>query len=994
MSGVDTDWSGVSSRRGAGMALTKSIGRMMFACSLALALICVVGCEGEDREEHKNSGVWFIHATDPHIFLYTAQDQDKDKKAVGEKQQQLDEKAWSDMLRHISSLTSDGHPPSFIVLTGDIGVEPCSITSVAPTPDAPAGAQVPTKNCVSSFDKKKRTDQIDHLAELLGQSPIRDIYLVAGNNDIPNEDAADIGLTYFNDFVSEVQKKIADGKKDVQLHNLTRCYVSSGSHASECIADIPNTSYCLIGYPSYSFKNHDTGAENLDPQEKQFATFISLLDAARKAGKKVLVVSHIPEMDDPFTLAQQRYAGKSPNRALDKDSNNQRDAFSAWNVSKKLLDEWEKVLASDAVVGVLAGHLHDSHKEIYRQPYAWSNTSDQSRGFSKLYLAPPLSVKNQDTSPIQARGFSLVHLTTDRIEPSLYWYNSETGAFRQDEVAQQGDHRGWFWSLAVAWLWRLADTQSPLDHMAILLIAFVAAYLTVVQIFTIPLPKDPLKGNGKTQPATGSDDSGGAKTGDASPAFNASPFASNFGKTVIGGLGGLAAETVLQSLGGKTTANDKEYYIVWFIIFLFALLILMAAFRATVEAFRARFSIGYLSRSQEKGESRAAYRFWKAWHWFFSMRFPLLAFLDTFVNLIQGKNQTGSTLTDKIVEQQRNIVRVAEAIRRQLNELILDRLGIASGDCRRPDQSDVRVNISVLSADMSNVFYIATAPGSAVKLFPKSSVAWVSVFAGKIRWYLTSYLKNQTFFEKIVLFDNSKGIIAGREETMYLKSYYQPRDEDYEAFIMFPVPWPARSYYGDHVKGAIHISFRREDQFKAIWNFILTDDAIKAKLKEARKIAMEVADAAIEGEQNEDKKTDLRALEPENIENAVQEATKKLIQDLLANVEEEARMKITREAGGAINAERDAVKKADLLIAKKVKIEKAVQEAKMLICDPVFNSSNSPPYTYQNEDRMLKELCSDVQVRVALQEAVAVLGELLNGFNENVYNSPGGRGRP
>ncbi|HEV3219543.1 MAG TPA: hypothetical protein VGZ48_07210 [Candidatus Acidoferrales bacterium] len=914
------------------MALIRSIRRLLFACASVLILVCAAGCGGRSREVSKTGGVWFIHATDPHIFLDAPPAQGKDKKAEEDEkkqklQQQLDEKALSDMLRHINSLPPDGSAPAFIVLTGDLGVEPCSITSLTAAANAPADAKTSTKSCLGDFDKQKRSDQIGRTADLLGQSPIRDIYLVAGNNDIPNETGSDDGLAYFNSFVDEVQKKIAQAKKDVQLHNLTRCYLSSGGVASDCVADVPNTSYRLIGFPSYSFKNRDTGGENLAPQEKQFAVFQGLVDDARMAGRKVLVVSHIPEMDDPYTLAQQRYAGKPPANPLDKDSTNPRDASSTWNVSKKVLDEWESVLASDAIAGVLAGHLHDSHKEIYRQPYAWSNTNERPRGFSKLYLAPPLSVKNQDTSPIQARGFSLVHLTADRIDPSLYWYDSETGSFRVDESALQNGHRRRFLSRATAWLWHLADSQSSLDRMAILLIAFLAAFLTVVQIFQIPPAKDLLEGNGKTQPPANPDNSGGAKTGDANAAFTPSPFASNFGKTVIAGLGGLAAETVLQSLEGKPAANDKEFYVVWFVVFFFILLVLMAVFRAAVEGFRARYSIVYYSRTRQLDENRIAYWFWNATHWFFSLRVPLLIFLDTFVSLIQGKNQTRSTIfTDKIVEQQRNVISVAESIRTQLNELVVSRLPHhLHGE--QPDHGDVRVNISVLSADLSNVFYVATAPGSAVKTFPKSSVAWVSVFTGKIRWYKASYRNNQSLFDKIILYDNSKGTIAGGEDTMFLKSYYQPRDEDYEAFVMFPVPWPPRAFMENHVKGAIHISFRKEGEFKALWNFQPSQDERQANIHAAR-------DA-------EGKKWDA------------------LIHAALTEKEKEA-----------------------LHSKKTAALEKAARDAEKLTGDPVLDLEK-----YQTEDRMLGEWCRDIQLHAVLRESVTVLGELLRGFNENIYRS-------
>ena len=94
--------------------------------------------------------------------------------------------------------------------------------------------------------------------------------------------------------MDEVQKKIDDAKQTVRLHNLTRCYFSAGV-PSTCYADIAGTSYRLIGFPSYSFKNKDTDRKiNTGDQEKQFDKFQSLLEQARQSGKKALVVSHIP----------------------------------------------------------------------------------------------------------------------------------------------------------------------------------------------------------------------------------------------------------------------------------------------------------------------------------------------------------------------------------------------------------------------------------------------------------------------------------------------------------------------------------------------------------------------------------------------------------------------------------------------------------------------------------------------------------------------------
>jgi hypothetical protein len=322
-------------------------------------------------------------------------------------------------------------------------------------------------------------------------------------------------------------------------------------------------------------------------------------------------------------------------------------------------------------------------------------------------------------------------------------------------------------------------------------------------------------------------------------------------------------------------------------------------------------------------------------HWLSSLRVPLLTFADTFTNLIQGKNYTiTQAFSDKVVDQQRSVLRVANSIRKQLYEVIMEELlellerGEESERNKRTNRErevrpdDVRVNISVLSVDQSSVFYISRVPGSSRLAFLKRSVAWVSVFTGKIRWYKHSYSKGD-FFKDIILFDNSAGTIAGDEPQIHLNSNYQPRGgEDYEAFVMFPVPWPQRGLGSDYVKGAIHISFCRETDFERVWSFTCTPE-------EAREKATKQVDAKIQAAANDTARQQLR-------------------QTRLAD------------------------------------IDAAVKAAGPQSCDPVIDQ-----HKYQSEQRMLADWCKDPEVRATLNTAVGVLGEVLRGFNEHIYTSIG-----
>lgn len=909
-----------------------------------LAFGLTVERSSASHREHEDRGIWFVHATDPHLFLKALQvDEKKDAKGAKEerekknKQEELNQKALTDMLKRIVSLPDSEGPPAFLVLTGDLGIDPCEIPKagsqpatattaeegIPPPGETPNGDKQRPKDkrsaqdCVNAAKTEDRKGQIDKIAELLGESPVPNIYLVAGNNDIAKESAGGEALKYFNTFIDDVQKELIKNKSSVVLHNLTRCYAPGGDPAG-CYSDV-DPQYRLIGFPSYSFKGakDEAGLDHDQTQEEQFARFRQLLGDARKAGRKVLVVTHTPQMDDPFALAQQRYvnpastpaetatlaATPTPAETVTPAKNPKKEAetnksssVATWKVSEKLLDDWKDVIASDSIAGVFAGHLHDSHKEIYRPPYAWSSGSQTA--FHKLFLAPPLAIKNQTDSPIQARGFSLVHLQPDRIESRVFWYDSETRAFTPDSKAKPRCERPHFWRSfcqcprsILIWLWNLDQADTAMVRMAVLLIAFLTAFLTIVAIWQFPPGSDRFAEDKKDENASRTAPNASNASADSSP------FSNRFGKTVIAGLSGLAVTEIAKALGNeKSTVDTRWYYIVWFILFFFFLLLLLNFWRALVEASRARVAVIHYPLGLP-GSVGTWDRFT---YWLSSLRVPLLTFSDTFINLIQGKNQTRTKVfEDRIVDQQKNVIRVADAIRTSLSHLIEARVRqgrqdaasppVSSGPVPLPNELNlVRVNISVLSKDQTNVFYVSRAPGSSHSQFPTKSVAWVSVFTGQIRWYQSAY---QPDIEEIVLFDNHKRnerrVIPDENDLLMFKDYYQIRDdEDYKAFVVFPVPSPRRGFGSDYVKGAIHISFRRDSDFDCIWD------------------------------------------------------------------------------GNVIKP----VEKAD--------------------AEPVADSpAKPPPIYYRAPQRMLEDWCMDDGIRAALSNSIAALGELLRGFNEIIYKN-------
>lgn len=831
------------------MSRVKSLNSILLVSFSLAASVLAFACSAH-REGNDNGAVWFIHATDPHVYLYLKKPGDVDEKAIWDYQQKQDAETFKTFLQTLATLPQKDGPPAFLLITGDFGVDPCLNLKAATPPTTTATTPTDAKGCLAAVDDKERASRVDAFADLLSASPVPDIYFVAGNNDLPFETADDAGLGYFNQFFQDVQTKITAMNANVRLHNLTGCYGPKGGAISECAHDIAGTGYRMIGFPSQSFKNRElktSYTDNRPRQTAQFNAFRALFDQAVRDGKKVLIGTHVPEMDDPHFLAKRRYAKVEPleSKNQDEDEDNPRSIDSTWNVEKSVLDGWTKVLASDSSVAVLAGHLHDSHKQIYQRPYSWSTLKEHQLGYRKLFLAPPLSVKNQDDSPIQARGFSVVFLEDDHLTNRFYWFDGLTRTFNPEPTTEMArrHHTRWMAGVfrAVNWFWELDHDDGPLERAAVLLIALLAAFLTIIAVWQIPPTDNPL--------AKKPDDNKKLDEKDTSKAApEPSPFTTKFGKTVIAGLGGLIFTEIAKMIGNRKPSDDANYfYLVCFIVFFFLLLIFFSASRGLAEAIRSRVAVihyplarraspprdagnkkngGALTGPKEgSGSAFVAWVvrwFWRTmdwlgyWilrvvNWVFSLKVPALTFFDTFINLVQGKNQTTTrALAEVVIDQQKNLIRVADAVRKNLMNLIESKM-------TNQDASTlphVRVNISVLSADQSSVYYVSRTPGSSLRPFTKRSVAWVSVFTGQIRWWCEDFENNA---DKVLLFDNSKGVIADAEDKILLSTYFQDRSGDYGGFVIIPLPWPQRSYGSKYVKGAIHISFRGKHDIYNIW---------------------------------------------------------------------------------------------------------------------------------------------------------------------------------
>src|SRR6266852_4911157 len=325
---------------------------------LTLCLVlasAVMASEATTSSSGKDAGdAWILHITDPHLFVDGLSDKDRqdaqkesDKKEKEtktrkidriERQRTLNADALKDVLTRANAFVHAEGEPRFVLLTGDFDVDPCW-TDNLPEKDAEDSAAV-AKKCLIDYDKAQRDNQIKLLTELLATSTIPDIYLMPGNNDIARELADESVLRYFGNLIDEVRQGLANKKSGVRVHDLVGCYL--GGADSDCYVDVAGTPYRLVALLSYSFKNSTQSVfdANAKLQERQMEKFSSLVEQARVAGKSVVVVTHEPEIDDPYYLAQDVYAAQ-PRQRPDASIEN-RSPSSTWNVTKPVIEAWAR----------------------------------------------------------------------------------------------------------------------------------------------------------------------------------------------------------------------------------------------------------------------------------------------------------------------------------------------------------------------------------------------------------------------------------------------------------------------------------------------------------------------------------------------------------------------------------------------------------------------------------------------------------------------------
>src|SRR5262245_4349172 len=787
---------------------------------LFLLLAFAAGCSAPEPP----ADLTLIHATDPHLFEEPAKQRagsDPEKPEVRRHKEKLNAAALAAFLEAARSFpgTDAGRP--IVILTGDFGIDRSwtdqlqAPAKTQPTDQAkappPAQVKAPPPAPSPTADVHRRAEQVKLLADLLKAGSVSDLYVIPGNNDLENERATDDALDYVGRYFQDVQKELTGTQ--VTLHDLTACYQGKTASMTGCTADISGTAIRLVGFPSYSFKNGDkeTYDTNRDLQRAQVEKFASLIATAAAQDRKVVVLSHIPDLDDPFLLARERFTGVAPG----KHGNADRPAWSSWNVSTEVFRRWKDLVESPTVLAVLAGHFHDSHREIYRRPYRWSTPSSLRPDPRKLFLAPPLAVKLQETSPIQARGCSVLRIRGGDLSHRFHWFNADTSKFEPDPEPRRTT-RGPSGPRPIEWLWHLGEALKPIERATIIALALLLAFLTVALLWEVPAKVTEL-----TAPP------GGTATSDkpSQPREAATLLGSNLGKTVVSGLTGLAAVSFLDPFWANAGVSAKAYYLIWFVILFFVGLTISALARGFGEFWRSRIAKEHRPpswASRQPGQSPGSQCRWfltgRFWSWVLSFRSSLLIFFDTALSVAFGQNVLKSAvLGDEILSLQWCLIRTVDRIRERIAIEVRDALTAAG--VPKVDSGAIRVNVSVLSADEPPLSYVTWSRGSVIAVFPRNSLAWLSTYAGEPRWWKDLYTDETTNYDqKIVVLDNRENLIPGAGDRPTLRQFFQRRpSQDYQAFFILPIPWRRRTTTEAYWKAAIHISFRERAYLDKLW---------------------------------------------------------------------------------------------------------------------------------------------------------------------------------
>lgn len=360
--------------------------------------------------------------------------------------------------------------------------------------------------------------------------------------------------------------------------------------------------------------------------------------------------------------------------------------------------------------------------------------SESSVPMSKFPTTPSLGATALGPHP--TRGVTVTSIRGREVSTDTLLYDEGfrshllTRRFRESEPG--------FFSLS-----NVASSLGEPARSTIFWIAVLTAFLTVAALWKVPARGESSSSvSDKVASATTTTSSAtraGATTTVTSSTSSdgSSVFQTNLGRTVLSGLTGIAAITILKDVLGISGPSGQFWFTVVFILAFFAILILMSVLRAVAEGMRD--SIVNPDPGPPVG-APAQNGWWSRWkrRWA-STRTRRLVRLDTWSKVFFGQPFDQTVVWEsRYTKLQDSLLASVDRVREQISDAVGNALrekGFAGVQAER----DYRVNVSLLGTDLQSTFYISAARDSLAKEFSKCSVAYVAIGAGEARWWKASY---------------------------------------------------------------------------------------------------------------------------------------------------------------------------------------------------------------------------------------------------------------
>ena len=340
---------------------------------LVVSFVVLLGVAGTRARSFRLTGpepqITFAQLTDAHLF----DEGWKQPPAEAYRQAADNWKALHWSVDRINSLVEHGKHIDFVVYTGDLGLQNVAF------PDS-KGCLVKAVRPERGLPPVPEDSGANGLIAELDRLSVRNVFFVPGSNDPVEEDATD---GRFDCFLLALQERTQWLARPLRIQKLgpDHCFSLKGFH--------------LLGLNSASFKKA-ARYQNVCVPRVQTGLLQQLLDASCpqtelrllreqvETGAPTLLFTHVPDVKDAL--------GRQP----------------AWDLDPRIRREWETEVRSPNVLGIFAGHFHDSNRSLYGNSAALSALAVGSHVAAKTYVAPPLAIKQQLGNGTTARGFLVV----------------------------------------------------------------------------------------------------------------------------------------------------------------------------------------------------------------------------------------------------------------------------------------------------------------------------------------------------------------------------------------------------------------------------------------------------------------------------------------------------------------------------------------------------------------------------------------------------------